>query len=87
MNRKRKEEKVKGKDKPAHCREDYDGSAEECTDIPKAVKPSKATNDPQQSECPDIPALLSYGEKDEGAQQQRGKCRKCCRKDLVGLSW
>jgi hypothetical protein len=87
MNAKREGKKGKGKEKPAHCRQYNVRPAAEYTDIPKAVKPSKATNDPQQSEFPDIPALISYGEKDEGAAQPCGKRRKYCRKDLVGFSW
>jgi hypothetical protein len=87
MDAKRQGKKGKGKEKPSHCRQDNMRAAEEYTDITKTVKPSKATNNPQQPELPDIPALISYGEQDEGAQQPRGKCRKYRRKDSVGFSW
>jgi hypothetical protein len=87
MNAKREEKKGKGKEKPAHCRGENVRPAAEYTNIPKAAKPSKATNDPQQPEFPDIPALISYGEQDEGAAQPRGKCRENCREYLINLSW
>jgi len=87
MNTKREGKKGKGKEKPVHCREDYDGSAAEYADAPKAVKPSEATHDPQQPEFPDIPSLISYGEQDESAAQPCGKCRENCREYLINLSW